>query len=53
MDPSDLASNDRYALRNEQTAAGDEFFARARARLTLDVPPGLTDASIVPRRGDQ
>jgi len=52
MDPSDLASNDRDTLQNEQTAAGDEFFARVRARLTLDVPPGLTDASIVPRRGD-
>jgi 8-oxo-dGTP pyrophosphatase MutT (NUDIX family) len=30
----------------------DEFFARARTRLTLDVPPGLNDASITPRRGD-
>jgi hypothetical protein len=29
-----------------------EFFARAGARLTLDVPPGLTDPSIIPRRGD-
>src|SRR5262249_37211980 len=29
-----------------------EFFARARERLTLDVPPGLTDASITPVRGD-
>ena len=31
---------------------GAEFFARARARLTLVVPPGLTDASIAPQRGD-
>ena len=31
MDPSDLASNDRDALQNEQTAAGDEFFAMADA----------------------
>lgn len=30
----------------------DEFFARARARLTLDVPPGLTDPSVTPKRGD-
>ncbi len=30
----------------------DEFFARARARLTLDVPPGLADASVTPKRGD-
>jgi 8-oxo-dGTP pyrophosphatase MutT (NUDIX family) len=29
-----------------------EFFARARARLTLEVPPGLTDPSITPKRGD-
>ena len=30
-----------------------EFFARARARLRFDVPPGLTDASVVPPSGDQ
>jgi 8-oxo-dGTP pyrophosphatase MutT (NUDIX family) len=30
----------------------DEFFARVRARLTLDIPPGLNDASVTPRRGD-
>ena len=30
----------------------EEFFSRARARLTLDVPPGLTDASVTPARGD-
>jgi len=29
-----------------------DFFDRARARLTLDVPPGLTDESIMPARGD-
>jgi 8-oxo-dGTP pyrophosphatase MutT (NUDIX family) len=29
-----------------------EFYARARARLNFDVPPGLTDASIVPLSGD-
>jgi 8-oxo-dGTP pyrophosphatase MutT (NUDIX family) len=33
-------------------AGAQDFFARARARLTLDVPPGLTDASVVPTRGD-
>jgi 8-oxo-dGTP pyrophosphatase MutT (NUDIX family) len=32
--------------------AASEFFARARQRLTLDVPPGLTDASVTPLRGD-
>lgn len=31
---------------------GEEFFARVRARLDLEVPPGLTDASITPKRGD-
>jgi 8-oxo-dGTP pyrophosphatase MutT (NUDIX family) len=30
-----------------------EFFARAHARLRFDIPPGLTDASIVPPSGDQ
>ena len=32
--------------------SADEFFARARARLTLDVPAGLTDPDFVPRVGD-
>ena len=30
----------------------DEFFARARARLTLDVPTGITDPDVLPARGD-
>jgi 8-oxo-dGTP pyrophosphatase MutT (NUDIX family) len=34
------------------TMTADEFFARARAQLSLDVPPGLNDASITPKRGD-
>jgi 8-oxo-dGTP pyrophosphatase MutT (NUDIX family) len=29
-----------------------EFFARVAARLTLEVPPGLTDPGITPARGD-
>jgi 8-oxo-dGTP pyrophosphatase MutT (NUDIX family) len=29
-----------------------EFFARARARLTLDVPVGIEDPSVTPARGD-
>jgi 8-oxo-dGTP pyrophosphatase MutT (NUDIX family) len=29
-----------------------EFFDRARTRLSLDVPEGLTDPSITPKRGD-
>src|SRR6266540_2616871 len=28
------------------------IFDRARARLNLDVPPGLTDPTIIPERGD-
>jgi 8-oxo-dGTP pyrophosphatase MutT (NUDIX family) len=32
--------------------SGAEFFERVRARLTLQVPPGLTDPSITPKRGD-
>lgn len=30
----------------------DDFFARARARLTLDTPQGLTDPDVLPARGD-
>ncbi|HVV42075.1 MAG TPA: CoA pyrophosphatase [Nitrobacter sp.] len=30
-----------------------EFFERARSRLRFDIPPGLTDASVVPLTGDQ
>ena len=29
-----------------------EFFARAMARLSFDVPPGLHDASVIPTTGD-
>jgi 8-oxo-dGTP pyrophosphatase MutT (NUDIX family) len=29
------------------------FFDRARARLRFDVPPGLTDSSLIPPSGDQ
>src|SRR6185312_5105773 len=36
----------------EETLSGAEFFERGRARLTLDVPPGLNDRSITPARGD-
>ena len=34
------------------TLSAAEFFARAQSRLNLDVPPGLNDASITPKRGD-
>ena len=38
----------------ETTAAlsGSDFFARANARLTLDVPAGLNDPNVTPKRGD-
>jgi 8-oxo-dGTP pyrophosphatase MutT (NUDIX family) len=32
--------------------SAQEFFARARARLTFDVPAGLNDPNITPARGD-
>jgi 8-oxo-dGTP pyrophosphatase MutT (NUDIX family) len=35
-----------------QAMPADEFFARAREHLTLEVPAGLNDASITPARGD-
>jgi 8-oxo-dGTP pyrophosphatase MutT (NUDIX family) len=31
----------------------EEFFARARARLRFEVPPGLLDPSIIPESGDR
>jgi 8-oxo-dGTP pyrophosphatase MutT (NUDIX family) len=41
-------------LKTEPAAIGSaEFFDRARARLRFEVPPGLTDASVVPVSGDQ
>lgn len=35
-----------------EALSGGEFFARAKARLTLDVPEGLNDPSVTPQRGD-
>ena len=32
--------------------SGEQFFERARARLTLDVPHGLNDPNIIPVHGD-
>ena len=32
--------------------ADADFFSRAKARLTLDVPHGLADPNIIPKRGD-
>jgi 8-oxo-dGTP pyrophosphatase MutT (NUDIX family) len=44
-------------MRKTEAAAADigssEFFRRARARLSFDVPAGLPDASLVPLSGDE
>ena len=34
------------------TIGSAEFFARSKARLSFDVPPGLVDPNIIPRTGD-
>jgi 8-oxo-dGTP pyrophosphatase MutT (NUDIX family) len=39
-------------LASDRRPLGDEFFERARRRLSLAVPPGLTDDSIPATRGD-
>jgi 8-oxo-dGTP pyrophosphatase MutT (NUDIX family) len=39
-------------LTSRESATGHEFFARARARLTLEVPPALTDPAAPAPRGD-
>jgi 8-oxo-dGTP pyrophosphatase MutT (NUDIX family) len=38
--------------RNADAAMPADFLERARARLTLDIPAGLTDPEILPLRGD-
>ncbi len=37
---------------SQRALPAGEFFDRVKARLTLDVPAGLTDPSITPTRGD-
>jgi 8-oxo-dGTP pyrophosphatase MutT (NUDIX family) len=39
-------------MRAEAALSGAEFFERAGARLSLDVPEGMTDPSVTPSRGD-
>jgi 8-oxo-dGTP pyrophosphatase MutT (NUDIX family) len=40
-------------LKTDPAAIGSaEFFARSRARLGFDVPPGLVDPNIIPKSGD-
>ncbi|HEX4407326.1 MAG TPA: CoA pyrophosphatase [Xanthobacteraceae bacterium] len=40
------------SARSVSTSAVGDFFERARARLTLEVPPSLTDPSVEGARGD-
>ena len=35
-----------------RSVLGQDFFDRARERLTLEVPPGLNDPNVTPARGD-
>jgi 8-oxo-dGTP pyrophosphatase MutT (NUDIX family) len=42
-----MARNDPAAINST------EFFDRARARLRFEIPPGLTDPSLIPESGDQ
>lgn len=37
---------------NATIAAASDFFDRAKKRLTLDVPQGIADPNVIPRRGD-
>ena len=36
----------------QQALSAPEFFARVRERLTLEMPSGLTDPNVTPKRGD-
>jgi 8-oxo-dGTP pyrophosphatase MutT (NUDIX family) len=35
-----------------EALSGEEFFVRAKARLTLEIPAGLDDPAVTPKRGD-
>jgi 8-oxo-dGTP pyrophosphatase MutT (NUDIX family) len=39
-------------LRRTERLSADEFFARARERLSLETPAALNDPTMIPRRGD-
>jgi 8-oxo-dGTP pyrophosphatase MutT (NUDIX family) len=39
-------------MRADAALSGADFFERARALLNLDVPAGLTDPNVTPKRGD-
>lgn len=59
-DPADKPADDKDDKSGEAPPSGPppervtsaEFFHRARQRLTFEVPPVLTDASIIPSTGD-
>jgi 8-oxo-dGTP pyrophosphatase MutT (NUDIX family) len=42
----------RRALPDSAASPAQDFFARARARLTLDLPAALADPGVLPQRGD-
>ena len=48
----DLDAVEPSAADSAAHVTSDEFFRRVRARLTFDIPPALTDASIIPTTGD-
>jgi 8-oxo-dGTP pyrophosphatase MutT (NUDIX family) len=41
------------AALKDVTLTSDEFFQRVRERFNFDIPPGLTDPSIIPRTDDE
>ena len=45
--------NEAISRSDPAAISSAEFFDRARARLRFDIPPGLTDASVVPPSGDE
>jgi len=42
----------RRALPDSAASPAQDFFTRARARLTLEMPAALSDPAVLPRRGD-
>jgi 8-oxo-dGTP pyrophosphatase MutT (NUDIX family) len=52
-DRATSAANKPKAGLEDVTITSDEFFRRARALFTFDVPPGLTDPSIIPPTDDE
>jgi 8-oxo-dGTP pyrophosphatase MutT (NUDIX family) len=47
-DTNEVISDAEHGTNLQNELQADEFFRRARARLNFDVPPALTDATIIP-----